>query len=159
MSPKAFPFITVIDDCRPGRMWRLTFTVLPEKHKNVRIPTWTLAISLLEDSPPTFVDSQFLILDSAIQPPITPSRGSFVIDSIAQPPLPMQRPASSHLSSFENTASFGQSKPRPSIPVVLKSMQEVVSSEGKPRGGHGRKGKEIKVTLDHSLLASSLQNS
>lgn len=133
----------------PGRLWKVVFTDPPEKKKSA---AWIITLSLLEDSPPTFVDSQFLILDSATQSPTAAARDSFVIDPISShsSASPSNRPSGPH------SPSFGQSKPRPPIPVVLKSTQELVSSEAK---AHGGQKKEIKATLDHNLSASSLQNS
>lgn len=52
---------------RPGRLWRLSFCSSAHKSRNL---AWTLSLSLLLDSPPTFINSQLLIQDAASPSPL-----------------------------------------------------------------------------------------
>lgn len=126
------------------RCWKLVFSV--GDGKTGRSSGWFLTLSLLEESPATFLNAKLIIIDSAIQAPMTPSRGTFTIDSERLPAY-----------SRDNTAKLRQSKPRPPIPVELKmNNAQLIPVEAKAQGNQK---KEIKVPLDHKLVTSSLQNS
>jgi len=125
-----------------NRLWAMSFATVPEKNK-LRMPQWTVTLSLLEDSPPTFVQCNLLIQDAAVQAPLTPSRRNFAID-----------PPSRHLF-LSAGSNQGRIKPRPPLAITLSTMKELI-----PRGVKHRAGQtnDITVTLDDSLMASGLQS-
>ncbi|KAK7051213.1 hypothetical protein VNI00_004713 [Paramarasmius palmivorus] len=87
----------VIEFIAQRRIWRLAFTA-PENKKGHEEPHWKLTLSLLEHSPPTYVDSRLIIHDSASVPPLI--EGSFTDDSPGSSPTTSTAPQSSYSSPY-----------------------------------------------------------
>ncbi|KAJ7654448.1 hypothetical protein DFH06DRAFT_1282352 [Mycena polygramma] len=68
----------VLDFIARSRMWRLSFNVSTQEQRRPWLPppgTWYVSLSLLENSPPTWIDSRLLVpapAESAMEPPSGP---------------------------------------------------------------------------------------
>ncbi|KAF8816013.1 hypothetical protein BYT27DRAFT_7185741 [Phlegmacium glaucopus] len=119
-----------------NRMWRLEFSIAPENgYDGCRPGSWCISLSLLETSPPTWIDSRIII------PEATPPSADHSSDHL-NPPLS----ASSRFKLPSNA-----SKPKPAIELKLESSEQLEA----PR--KGQSPKRIIVTLQDSLSGASLQ--
>ncbi|KAJ7091431.1 hypothetical protein B0H15DRAFT_236691 [Mycena belliarum] len=103
----------MLDFIARARMWRLTFNVSTHERRRPYLPppgTWYAQLSLLENSPPTWVDSRLLV----------------------PPP-----PESAMMDSGPGLVSglFGPGKPRarPTLSVRMKATEQLHASERGPR--------------------------
>ncbi|KAJ3561838.1 hypothetical protein NP233_g9949 [Leucocoprinus birnbaumii] len=77
-----------------GRMWKLAFFVVPENgdaRSGRRPGSWCVSLSLMEHSPPTWVDSRVLIADP-YQPATTKSKPKPTISMRLKSPRPLTAP-------------------------------------------------------------------
>jgi hypothetical protein len=127
--------LLIMCDLFSGRLWRLSFFVASARHHNQLTPgSWHISLTLLEHSPPTWIDSR-LVIDEPAQP-------------LSSPP--------SDLTDFESPTTpssrrKSKEKPKPTISYRLKSQftQLIASPE------HAQN--EIRVSLDDSMMGSGLQ--
>ncbi|KAJ7066534.1 hypothetical protein C8F01DRAFT_1052716 [Mycena amicta] len=109
-----------LDFIARGRMWRLAFHVVERRRPTLPAPgTWYISLSLLEHSPPTWIDSRLLV------------------------PAPVTSPLPTVTGGF-GSGLFGSGKPRPRpmLSVRMKSIEQL-----HPSGQHGWR-KEIIIVLD-----------
>jgi len=127
----------------PGRMWRLSFFVAREPRHPGDPPagSWCISLSLLETSPPTYIDSRLIISEAkSSQLPNSPSS--------TEPPSPKRGP----VSPFR-TSSNPLTKPKnPPISIRLKSRDQLEASRD-----HHHHRRRIIVALEQSLAGSNLQ--
>ena len=117
-------------------MWRLEFSIAPDKgYGECRPGSWCISLSLLETSPPTWIDSR-LIIPEATSPLADHS------SDYSNPP-----PSASSLFRLPATAS----KPKPAIELRLQSSEQLEA----PR--KGQSPKRIIVMLQESLMGANLQ--
>ncbi|GLB38069.1 hypothetical protein LshimejAT787_0411200 [Lyophyllum shimeji] len=127
-----------LDFIARARMWRLEFSVVEKaQHNGPRQGSWCISLSLLENSPPTWVDSRLII------PEPTPT-------TVESPPQPSTSPASPSLLDRVKA----QPKPKPTIVIRLKSSQQLVTPSAYQ--SH-RECAAIVVSLEDSMMGSSLQ--
>ncbi|ESK86122.1 hypothetical protein Moror_9312 [Moniliophthora roreri MCA 2997] len=135
-----------------GRMWKLAFCVSQKDHVHHTIPrtgTWYIQLSLLENSPPTWIDSRILIPDASLNVP--PPGDSSLLDIDSQPSPSTPVPAStSFFGSLAGRAS--QPKPKPTISLRLQARDQL--SAANKSSFHQS---SIHVPLENSLMANSLQ--
>ncbi|TFK32424.1 hypothetical protein BDQ12DRAFT_501938 [Crucibulum laeve] len=166
-----------------GRLWCLRFSVAPmDQSSGPRPGSWCVSLSILENSPPTWIDSRLLVAEPssvlAVSPPPLSS-------STTSPPISAIQPTSSSpfsFFSFSPSASSSPStpapsspyspalnknrptpplpnqrpkhKPRPTISLRLKSTNQLVVSTH--RAGYYDSDR-ITVSLEDSLMGASLQ--
>ncbi|KAF7308463.1 hypothetical protein HMN09_00695200 [Mycena chlorophos] len=109
-----------LDFIARGRMWRLAFCVVERRRPHFPPPgTWYISLSLLDNSPPTWIDSRVLV------------------------PAPADATAPATGASTFGSGFFGsgKSRPRPTLSVRLKAVQQLYST------GH-RSRREIVAVLD-----------
>ncbi|KAJ7255516.1 hypothetical protein B0H12DRAFT_1202187 [Mycena haematopus] len=106
----------VLDFIARNRMWRLSFNVSTQERRRPGLPppgTWYVSLSLLENSPPTWIDSRLLV-------PAPP-------ESAMEPPS----------SGFANSLfGAGKARPRATLSTRLKAtdqLQAPKSHRGGPR--------------------------
>ncbi|KAJ7782042.1 hypothetical protein DFH07DRAFT_792413 [Mycena maculata] len=115
----------VLDFIARGRMWRLGFHISTQEHRRgPPLPpgTWYASLMLLENSPPTWIDSRLLVPappETATVPPSDPGFASGLFGT-------------------------GKARPRPTLSVRLKATEQLRSS-GRP--GHRNR---IILALDGS---------
>ncbi|KAK7051212.1 hypothetical protein VNI00_004712 [Paramarasmius palmivorus] len=124
-----------------GRMWKLAFCVTQKAYVHHNIPhigTWYISLSLLENSPPTWIDSRLLIPDASLNVPPPGDQSLLEADTptSATPP-----PSTSFFSRVSNT----HPKPKPTISLRLLSRDQLTPNS------------TIYLALDNSLMANSLQ--
>jgi len=126
------------NNLQKDRMWRLEFSIAPENgYDSCRPGSWCISLSLLETSPPTWIDSRLII------PEATSPSADHHSDHHLNPPLS----ASSRFKLPPSNAS----KPKPAIELKLESNEQLeVARRGQPP-------KRITVTLQDSLLGAHLQ--
>lgn len=119
-----------------GRLWSFKFFVVQAHDARVDrnrqappVGTWALALSLMEHSPPTWIDSRLVIEEAR---PV--------------PPDPSTSPGSAP------KAQDSKSKPKPTISLRLKSGSAQLTALGR-----GYFNNIISVSLEDSLMANSLQ--
>jgi len=122
-----------------SRMWRLSFFIAGE-HKLSNDPpsgSWCISLSLLETSPPTYIDSRLVIFEAkSSQPANSPSS--------TEPPSPNR----GHSSPFRTPSN----KPKIStISIRLKSREQLEVAR------QHNSGRRIVVALEESLAGSNLQ--
>ncbi|KAJ7504306.1 hypothetical protein B0H11DRAFT_1710234 [Mycena galericulata] len=117
----------VLEFIARGRMWRLSFSVSTQERLHHPHPgTWYVSLSLLENSPPTWVDSRLLIAA-----PHEPNAGA---GTDAKQPV-----------GTRDIYGAGKARPRPTLSLRLRANQQLRAR----RGGHGN---EIVVPLDGAEL-------
>ncbi|THH18334.1 hypothetical protein EW146_g2643 [Bondarzewia mesenterica] len=143
-----------------GRLWCLSFFISPNGAHGYRPGSWLISLTLLEHSPPTWIDSRLIVAepsrpqttsvsnDSSSSPfPSTPSRLSlppFRLSGLLPPPQHPSRDPSPRMSTRSQ-------KPKPTINLRIKSgSKELVP---KPLGGPH----EIVVPLEDSTMGANLQ--
>ncbi|KAJ7504304.1 hypothetical protein B0H11DRAFT_1981584 [Mycena galericulata] len=112
----------VLEFIARGRMWRLSFNVSTLENRRPHLPppgTWYVSLSLLENSPPTWIDSRLLV---------------------PAPPESAMEP-----SSASGLFGHGKARPRPTLSVRIKANEQLMAS--RPRRGPGHRGRVI-VVLD-----------
>ncbi|CAA7263067.1 unnamed protein product [Cyclocybe aegerita] len=122
-----------------SRMWRLAFFIAPEspyRGSDPRAGSWCISLSLIENSPPTFLDSQLLIDEAKTDPPDSAS---------------LKEPSSPPRSGFRLPASPIQPKPKSTITLRLKSNEQLEVA------GRYNSGKNIVISLEDSLMGANLQ--
>ncbi|KAL0058107.1 hypothetical protein AAF712_015229 [Marasmius tenuissimus] len=124
-----------VDFIARGRMWRLAFCISNEKwrHDKPRFGAWYVSLTLLENSPPTWIDSQLLIPDARL--PIPPLGETSLMDVTPR-------------------SSDGKTKLKPTISVRLMSRVELG-----PKRRHTHLPCEVTSTLESTSNAMSLQYS
>lgn len=124
-----------------GRMWQLSFFVAPSSK-------WSIALSISEHSPVTWIDSRLLVNEPPLRPASsTPTTPSLIDAPNTEPSLP----------SPPQRSFFGmrQEKPKPTISLRLQTGH---GQQLHPRNAGGpRVLREIIVPLDESMMAPSLQ--
>ncbi|KAJ6518884.1 hypothetical protein C8R45DRAFT_1048065 [Mycena sanguinolenta] len=95
-----------LDFIARSRMWRLSFNVSTQERRRPGIPppgTWYISLSLLENSPPTYIDSRLLV---------------------SAPPESAMEPPSG--SGFANSLfGAGKARPRPTLSTRLKAIDQL----------------------------------
>ncbi|KAF8216596.1 hypothetical protein K438DRAFT_1914479 [Mycena galopus ATCC 62051] len=108
----------VLDFIARNRMWRLSFNVSTQDRRRDYPPpgTWYISLSLLENSPPTWIDSRLLVP--------------------APPESAMEPPSGSGFA----TSLFGAGKPRPraTLSTRLKALDQLQSTTRGPRRHRSR---------------------
>ncbi|KAF7308764.1 hypothetical protein MKEN_01075500 [Mycena kentingensis (nom. inval.)] len=118
-----------LDFIARGRMWRLGFHVSERRRPGMPAPgAWYITLSLLEHSPPTWIDSRLLV-------------------PAPEAPQPSPPPASGFGSGFFGS---GKTRSRPTLSVRMKAAEQLHAN---PRG-HRRK--EIIMLLDEGDGESGL---
>ncbi|KDR67208.1 hypothetical protein GALMADRAFT_80192 [Galerina marginata CBS 339.88] len=115
-----------------SRMWRLSFFIAPEPRVSGMDPpagSWCVALSLVEASPPTAIDSRLLIAEAK---PTKLPEASGSGESSSPPRTPFRLPS--------------KSKPAPSI--RLRSTQPLEAAR------RGYRGKSVVVSLEDSVGAN-----
>ncbi|KAJ7170494.1 hypothetical protein C8R43DRAFT_1085457 [Mycena crocata] len=96
----------VLDFIARGRMWRLSFHVSTQEHRRPHLPppgTWYVSLSLLENSPPTWIDSRLLVPAPPESAAMEPSGPGFA-------------------SGFFGP---GKPRPRPTLSVRMKATEQL----------------------------------
>ncbi|KAL0574289.1 hypothetical protein V5O48_007665 [Marasmius crinis-equi] len=124
-----------VDFIARGRMWRLAFCISSEKwrHDKPRFGAWYVSLTLLENSPPTWIDSQLLIPDA----------------QLSLPPL-----GESSLANVPPRSRDGKTKLKPTISIRLTSRVELG-----PRRKHTHLPYDVVALLESASNGSSLQYS
>ena len=124
-------------------MWGLSFFVAPQPRHLGDPPSgsWCISLSLMETSPPTYINSRLVI--SAVQSSPLPNSSSST-----DPPSPKRGP-----SSPFRTSSNPLNKPKnPDISIRLKSREQLEVARGRHYSG-----RQIVIALEESLAGSNLQ--
>ncbi|KAI0683997.1 hypothetical protein BC835DRAFT_1392290 [Cytidiella melzeri] len=139
-----------------GRMWRLQFAEFDAAHSsfdaNYTKGTWLVELSLMEHSPPTYIDSHLLISDARF-PPTSPSPYT----------APPTNPAADTMSSMPGKLLLSPGtesrKPKPTIELRIKtsnSQQLVPQSRSISR--HDQSFVDtLHVPLNKNPMGNSLQ--
>ncbi|KAF8901936.1 hypothetical protein CPB84DRAFT_1777051, partial [Gymnopilus junonius] len=125
-----------------SRMWRLAFFIAPERrHPGAPKPgSWCIGLSLVENSPPTSVDSRLVISEAkSTKSSDSSTAGQSLEASEATPTSPK--------SPFR----LGQKTKLSTISIRLKSIQQLEAP------GRRNRGKSIVVPLEESTLGANLQ--
>jgi len=118
-------------------MWCLSFSITPSSQ-------WVVTLSILEHSPPTWIDSRLIIEEpSPLPAPATP-----VPPSLIDAPIPEQ-PS----STARNKPNKKRNKPKPAISLRLKSGNYQLT----PLVSHSPNRGEIEVALEDTMMGPSLQ--
>ncbi|RDB20722.1 hypothetical protein Hypma_012160 [Hypsizygus marmoreus] len=124
-----------LDFIARARMWRLAFSIAQENQiHGPRQGSWCITLSLLENSPPTWIDSRLIVSEPAL-------------DSSASPRLAVS-------PSLLDKAR-GRPPPKATIVIRLKSPQQLVAPPI-ARRSH-KQITSIVASLEDSVLGSSLQ--
>ncbi|KAG6810457.1 hypothetical protein H0H92_011806 [Tricholoma furcatifolium] len=132
-----------------ARMWRLEFLIAEESRyyalrQAPRQGSWCISLSLLENSPPTWIDSRLIIpepVSSSTSPkPTPPSEGS----QSQSPPLS---------SLMDRVRTRTAKPPKSPISIRLTSSQQLVGPPHKYFDDHTA----IVVSLEETTMGSSLQ--
>uniref|UniRef100_A0A8H7XXQ4 Uncharacterized protein n=1 Tax=Psilocybe cubensis TaxID=181762 RepID=A0A8H7XXQ4_PSICU len=138
-----------------SRMWQLTFFVASEPRRNraayaPRVGSWCIALSLIESSPPTYVQARLLIPEAKPPPtevqtpdPLGPSTNDTSPSSFFRFPSLSLSPNPTPELHSKNTIS-----------IVLNSNEQLEAATG-TRRRHA--GKSIVVSLEESTLGVNLQ--
>jgi hypothetical protein len=124
-------------------MWCLSFAIATDtpKRTGVKPGSWCITLSLLEHSPPTWIDSRLLI-----EEPRRPPSPKKLLDDLPSP-----------LSIFGQNAKL---KPKPTISLRLKTgnAQLIAPSESTSSFmSQCDPQNEISVSLDDSMMGAGLQ--
>ncbi|KAJ6619851.1 hypothetical protein B0H10DRAFT_1946423 [Mycena sp. CBHHK59/15] len=112
----------VLEFIARGRMWRLSFNVATPERRRPYLPppgTWYAALTLLEHSPPTWVDSRLLV------------------------PAPPESAPEIPAGFASGLFGAGRPRPRPTLSVRIKATEQLHT----PRRGPHRRS-EVIVLLD-----------
>ncbi|KAF8637676.1 hypothetical protein AX16_010751 [Volvariella volvacea WC 439] len=152
----------VLEFIARARLWRLAFSITPDGQSSGPKPgSWCLHLSILETSPPTWVDAQFIVPEPTPQPSASSSSPSLLS-------VPSASGSSSGAASAAPTPpsprSFGaglgltRQKPRPTVMLRLKSNKQLVTAQalGSRRNQYDVET-EIVAPLEESMMGSSLQ--
>lgn len=129
----------VLEFIARSRMWKLEFSIANgSQHADPRPGSWCISLSLLENSPPAWIDSRLLVQEPDTTSPI---------------PSPDTKSPTSPGRSASSPFVFGASRPKtkPTISIRLKSTEQLFA----PRP-HQAQSKVV-VSLEDSLMGSSLQ--
>lgn len=119
-----------------NRMWRLEFSIAPENgYDKCRPGSWCISLSLLDTSPPTWIDSRLII------PEATPPSPDHHSDHLS-PPL-----STSSLFKLPSNAL----KLKPAIELRLQSVEQLEAAR------KGQSAKSVIITLQDSLMGAHLQ--
>ena len=131
-------------------MWRLRFVehdgVSRDAGWNYTKGAWVVELSLMEHSPPTYIDSHLLIADARTLPTPSPKPPST--------PLPPSGSMPGNLSLTKNTDS---SKPKPTIELRIKTTN---AQQLAPRSRSRTEASlvdSLHVSLSKNSMANSLQ--
>ncbi|KAJ7446715.1 hypothetical protein FB451DRAFT_1355035 [Mycena latifolia] len=97
----------VLDFIARARMWRLSFNVSTQEHRRPHLPppgTWYASLSLLENSPPTWIDSRLLV-------PAPPQSAT------------LESPSGPGFAS--GLFGPGKPRPRPTLSVRMKATEQL----------------------------------
>lgn len=136
----------------PGRMWRLAFFIAPEPRRyrtsvEPRVGSWCISLSLIETSPPTYVQARLLIPEAKspsvnLETPESP--GSSTNDP----------PSSSPFFRLPKSLSYSEPNSKNAISILLKSNEQIEAATGSRRNSAG---KSIVVSLEESTMGANLQ--
>ncbi|KAF7370530.1 hypothetical protein MSAN_00685100 [Mycena sanguinolenta] len=108
-----------LDFIARNRMWRLSFNVSTQERRRPGLPppgTWYISLSLLENSPPTWIDSRLLV---------------------SAPPESAMEPPSG--SGFANSLfGTGKARPRPTLSARLKAIDQLQAPRNARRDPRNR---------------------
>lgn len=124
----------VLEFIARSRMWKLEFSIANDYQAHPRPGSWCISLSLLENSPPCWIDSRLLVQEPDTTPPI-PSPDT------KSPTSPGRSPSSPFVFGV------GRLKAKPTISIRLKSTQQLFASSQS----------KVVVSLEDSLMGSSLQ--
>ncbi|KAJ3894703.1 hypothetical protein GG344DRAFT_73851 [Lentinula edodes] len=128
-----------------GRLWRLALDVASKRRSRHGGPppgSWCIVLSLMENSPPTWVDSRLIIQD------VSSNVNTPEIDPLSGEPASTSPP-----SIFSGI--LGDRSKKAAIIIRMQSKLELCPSANRP---HHNRQTEIFVPLDSVPLASSIQH-
>ncbi|PPQ94817.1 hypothetical protein CVT25_007454 [Psilocybe cyanescens] len=135
-----------------SRMWRLAFFIAPEPRRyrtsvEPRVGSWCISLSLIETSPPTYVQARLLIPEAKspsanLEAPESP--GSSTNDP----------PSSSPFFRLPKSLSYSEPNSKNAISILLKSNEQIEAATGSRRNSAG---KSIVVSLEESTMGANLQ--
>ncbi|KAJ7170495.1 hypothetical protein C8R43DRAFT_875992 [Mycena crocata] len=97
----------VLEFIARGRMWRLSFNVSThERLYHPRVGTWYASLAVLEQSPPTWVDSRLLI------------------------PAPPESDTKEEFPGVRGLFGSGKARPRPTLSVRIKAHEQLRARHG-----------------------------
>jgi len=132
----------VLEFIARSRLWRLSFGIATVQYPgSPRVGSWCVTLSLLETSPPTWIDSQLLISEPVRLPPSS----NLTNANDNEAPATSVSPSGGFFSSRSE-------KPKPTISLRLKSQRRLSPA---PRRHDTQT--EIVVSLEDSVMAASLQ--
>jgi hypothetical protein len=150
-----FPFFLSIHsrvpNRKPGRLFSLAFSIAPPsqpwEYSAHKAGSWLITLALLEHSPPTWIDSRLIIEEPSSQ---------------QQQQQQQQQPTTSLIDAPIPQPS--RTKPKPTISLRLKSVNQELVAPRVEDGKHKRKWEKdqemkkdrIVVGLEDSLMAGSL---
>jgi hypothetical protein len=118
-------------------MWCLSFNITPSSR-------WVVTLSILEHSPPTWIDSRLIIEEPPQRPaPVAPIPSLLIDAPIAEQPAAPSR----------SQANKKRGKPKPTISLRLKSGNTQLT----PFRPQSQNKVEIEVALEDSQMGTSLQ--
>ncbi|KAH9935146.1 uncharacterized protein BXZ73DRAFT_89516 [Epithele typhae] len=152
-----------------GRMWELSLIVAAENertrrklgHRSFKTGSWVLKLALLSSSPPTVIDSRFVIDDPRTRaaPRLSSSSSSFAPSAPASPSASTSAAGAprSLFGAVSDMVARGESaagaKVRPPVEVRLRSAEQLTA----PRDRWDTWARGVIVALEGNALANSLQ--
>lgn len=141
-----------------GRFWRLSFLVTPETHLNVhhRAGSWLVVLTLLEHSPPTWIDSQLVISEPPPSP--NPDSGTSIVptpspsDALPSYPSVRYQAPPQHPARDSIFRSKGK-KSKPAVNLRIKSGSKQLSPQSSQSSGPH----QITVSLEDGPVGADLQ--
>ncbi|KAF9035877.1 hypothetical protein BJ165DRAFT_1508659 [Panaeolus papilionaceus] len=143
-----------------NRMWRLSFFVAKSdwglRHvgsfKQIKAGSWCISLQLLENSPPTYIDSRVVIEDASTSQLLSPPS-----PSKTNPPSSSPTRSGFNLNSFLTSGTTSTSdptpKPKPTIELRIYSREQLEA----PVPWVGHNSTPLCVCLEDSLMATNLQ--
>ena len=134
-------------------MWRLRFLIADTIHarvdRNYTKGAWLVELSLMEHSPPTYIDSHLLIADARTLPPLLPS-STTTTSSESMVSMPG--------NLFSRSTDAVSSKPKPTIELRIKtSNSQQLAPHSKSRHESASFVDALYVPLGKNTLGNSLQ--
>ena len=124
-----------------GRLWCLKFLATRDKKTNALGP-WAISISLINPSPPTWLDSRIVIIEPRGKP------------SALLPPWPL--PKGSAMGSLFSSSSPDLRREKPPIQFRLQTRSSQLQSKTPTKMKKGRR-RELLVSFAENAASSGLQ--